>query len=178
MSATKQSAEPPPEPLVEVLVEDEGWAAVGLETLAERAARAALGELGLDPAGFEIALLAASDARIAALNADFRGMPQSTNVLSWPSTERGAMQEGAAPALPAPGRAGPESLGDIALARETCVREASEAGKRLGDHVTHLVVHATLHLLGYDHDRDGDATLMESLERKILARLGVADPYD
>jgi probable rRNA maturation factor len=182
MSAMKTPA-PPEQVLVEVILEDPRWEAVGgsgggLETLAERAARGALEFLGLEPAGFEIALLAASDARIAELNADFRGKPQPTNVLSWPAEERGPAVEGAAPMPPAPGEPGlPESLGDIALAWETCMREAQEAGKPLADHLTHLVVHATLHLLGYDHERDGDATLMEDLERKILARLGVADPY-
>jgi probable rRNA maturation factor len=179
MSATKP---PPPAeapPLVEVIAEDPRWEAAGLDALAERAACAVLERFGLTPAGFEIALLAGSDARIADLNADFRGKPRPTNVLSWPAEERGAAAEGGVPALPAPGRAGlPESLGDIALAWETCAREAAEAGKPLADHLTHLVVHATLHLLGYDHERDGDATLMEDLERKILARLGVADPYD
>ena len=161
-----------------MILEDPRWEAAGLEALAERAARAALTALGLDPAGFEIALLGASDARISELNADFRGKPQPTNVLSWPAAELGAAAEGATPAPPVPGRGMPESLGDIALAWETCCAEAAAAGKPLADHLTHLVLHGTLHLLGYDHQRDGDATLMEELERKILARLGVADPYE
>ncbi len=174
MSATKP---PPAEPLVEVILEDDRWQVAGIEALADRAARAVLAQLGLAPRGFEIALLAASDARVAALNADFRGKPRPTNVLSWPSAERAAAAEGGVPALPVPGGDLPESLGDIALAWETCAREAVEAGRPLADHLTHLVVHASLHLFGYDHARDGDATLMEDLERKILARLGVADPY-
>jgi probable rRNA maturation factor len=175
MNVTKQPADAP---LVEVILEDHRWEAAGLEELAERSARAALLTLGLDPAGFEIALLAGSDARIAELNADFRGKPQPTNVLSWPAAELGAAGDGGTPEPPEPGSGLPESLGDIALAWETCRREAEEAGKPLADHLIHLVVHGTLHLLGYDHQRDGDATLMEDLERKILARLGVADPYE
>ncbi|OIQ64542.1 endoribonuclease YbeY [mine drainage metagenome] len=71
----------------------------------------------------------------------------------------------------------PEELGDIAIAWETCNREADEQRKTLHNHVTHLIVHATLHLLGYDHIREGDATLMEKTETGILASLGVADPY-
>ena len=166
-------------PLVEVVIEDDRWEAVGLPALAERAGRAVLGRLGLPPGGFELALLAASDARIAGLNADFRGKPQPTNVLSWPAEELAAEAEGGAPSPPLAGTAeAPESLGDIALAWETCAREAAEAGRPLADHLTHLVVHGLLHLLGYDHLRDGDAAVMERLEIEILASLGVADPYE
>ena len=69
-------------------------------------------------------------------------------------------------------------LGDIALAWETCAAEAEEAGKPIADHVTHLIVHGFLHLLGYDHIREGDARLMETLEVRILASLGLSDPYE
>ncbi len=165
-------------PLVEVVIEDPRWHPLALDGLAEQAARAALAAAELAPEGFEIALLAASDARIAELNAAFRGRGGATNVLSWPAVERAAPSEGAPPTPPRPGRADdPESLGDIALAFETCAREAAEAGKPFDQHLLHLVVHGTLHLLGYDHQRDGDATLMESLETAALAELGVPDPY-
>ena len=157
--------------IVDTLIEDSRWKALELEALAERAAKATFRHLGLGK-GLELALLAANDARIATLNADFRGKPQPTNVLSWPSEERGAGAEGARPDPPED----PE-LGDIAIAWETCAREAEEAGKTMSDHVTHLIVHGTLHLLGYDHVRDGDATLMEGIETEILATLGVEDPY-
>lgn len=171
MSATKQ-------PLVEVVVEDPRWQALGIEALAERACRAALVGAGVAPEGFEIALLAATDARLAELNAAFRGKPQPTNVLSWPSEDLAPEVEGAAPAPPDPGTPDdPESLGDIALAYETCAREAADGGTPLADHVLHLIVHGTLHLLGHDHIRDGDATRMERLETAILAQLGVPDPY-
>ena len=166
----------PAERLVEVVVEDDRWAAVDLDRLAERAAQAVLARLGLAAAGFEIALLAASDARVAALNGDFRGRPVPTNVLSWPAADLGPP---AAPARPEPGPPGlPEALGDVALAFETCAREAEAAGKPLADHLTHLVVHATLHLLGYDHGCDAEATVMEGLEVAILAQLGLPDPYE
>lgn len=162
---------------VDVVIEDDRWEALGLAELANRAAAATLRHLGLPPEGFEIVLLGADDARIAALNADFRGKPQPTNVLSWPSAERGAAAEGAAPAAPAPGSSEPAALGDIALAWETCEAEARTGGKSLADHATHLVVHGILHLLGYDHVRDGDAALMERLEAEVLASLGIANPY-
>lgn len=161
--------------LTDVVIEDDRWRAAGLEGLAERAGRAALAHVGLDPEDWEISLLGCDDARIAALNSDFRDKPQPTNVLSWPSEERGATEPGARPDLPEPGP-DPE-LGDIAIAWETCAREAAEGGKSLTDHVTHLIVHAVLHLLGYDHIRDQDATLMESTEVEILGKLGVVDPY-
>ena len=156
--------------IVETIIEDERWAEAGLEPLAERACAAALDHLGID--GAEISLLACDDARIAALNADFRGKPVPTNVLSWPSEERGAEAPGGEP-LP------PEDLelGDIAIAFETCAREAAAADKPFADHVTHLLVHGTLHLLGYDHIEDKDAGLMEALEVEILGKLGIADPY-
>jgi probable rRNA maturation factor len=167
------------EPLVDTLIEDARWEAFGLAELAEAAARAALGGAGLAADGFEISLLGCSDARIAVLNADFRGKPQPTNVLSWPSEERGAERDGGVPDRPLPGEPGmPEELGDIAIAWETCEREAAEQGKPLRDHVTHLLVHGTLHLLGYDHIRAGDAALMEGAEVRILAGMGLANPYD
>jgi probable rRNA maturation factor len=164
--------------LVETVIEDARWEAFGLEALAERAGRAALAGLGLPVAGFAISVMGCDDARIATLNADFRGKPQPTNVLSWPSDERGAKIIGEAPDLPDAGDAeDPESLGDIAIAWETCAHEAEAQGKPMADHVTHLLVHGVLHLLGYDHNEEEDAALMEALEVQILASLGVSDPY-
>jgi len=167
------------EPLVDTLIEDPRWEALDIAALAERAAAQVLAHLGLEAAGFEIVLMACDDSRISALNAEFRGKPAATNVLSWPSEERAAVLEGDHPQPPEPGPAGmPESLGDIALAYETCAREAQEQGKPLSDHATHLIVHGVLHLLGYDHMRDKDAALMEALEVAILAKMGIPDPYE
>lgn len=164
--------------LVETMIEDARWEGFGLAVEAERAGRATLGALGLPAAGFAISLMGCDDARIAGLNADFRGKPQPTNVLSWPSEERGAEVVGEVPRLPEPGEADdPESLGDIAIAWETCTREAREQGKPFADHVAHLLVHGVLHLMGYDHVEEADAVLMEGLEVRILASLGVSDPY-
>lgn len=161
--------------MTEVLIEDDRWQTAGLADLAERAAASALVHEELDPGEWEISVLGCDDARIAALNAGFRDRASPTNVLSWPSEERGAQTPGARPAPPRPGD-GPE-LGDIAIAFDTCAREADAAGRSLTDHATHLLVHATLHLLGYDHARDPDATLMERTEAEILGKLGLADPY-
>lgn len=163
--------------LVDTLAEDPRWEALGLAGLAERAAGATLRHLRLDPGRYEISLLGCSDARISELNADFRGKPQPTNVLSWPSAERGPARPGARPRLPGPDPGGARELGDVAIAWETCAREAEAEGIDPADHATHLVVHATLHLLGFDHETDADAELMEGIEREVLAALGVADPY-
>lgn len=160
---------------VDAVIEDARWEACGLSALADRASGAALRHLGLDPGLWEIALLACDDARIAALNTDFRGKPGPTNVLSWPAEELSPADPGERPVPPDPAF-GPE-LGDIALAFDTCAREAAEAGLPFEDHVAHLIVHGTLHLLGYDHIRDEDADLMERIEAEILASMGIPNPY-
>lgn len=164
--------------LVDVMIEAEGWEESGLEGLAEIAASATLTHLGLDPEAFEISLLGCDDARISTLNAEFRGKLVPTNVLSWPSEDRASEQPGDVPDLPRPDGDGmPVELGDIAIAYETCAREATEAGRPMRHHVLHLLCHGVLHLLGYDHIDDKDADLMERTEVAILASLGVADPY-
>ena len=161
----------------DTLIEDVRWGRLDLPALADRASRAALVHLGLDPDLCEVTLLACDDARIADLNAEFRGKPTPTNVLSWPSEERSTNSDGAHPDLPVPDFTGTIALGDIAIAFDTCDREATAAGKPMTDHVTHLLVHGLLHLLGYDHERDRDATLMEGLETDILGSMGLDDPY-
>ena len=155
------------------MIEDKRWGDIA--ALARTATDAALERVGLEPSVFEISVLACNDARIAVLNEDFRGKPRPTNVLSWPSDERGAVTDGEMPLAPQPGI--DAELGDIAIAYETTQREATEAGKTFADHTLHLLVHGTLHLLGFDHERDRDATLMEGLETEILGKLGVCDPY-
>ncbi|MBV7408627.1 rRNA maturation RNase YbeY [Maritimibacter sp. DP1N21-5] len=155
--------------IVDLVIEDDRWAAFGLDVLAERACAAVLADRAFEG---EIALLACDDARIAELNGEFRQKGRPTNVLSWPSEERGAVDPGGAPFPPTE-----HELGDIAIAFDTCEREAAEQGKSMEDHVTHLLVHGTLHLLGYDHIDDKDASLMEGLEVEILGKLGIADPY-
>lgn len=161
---------------VDLVQEDARWD--GLEALAARACGAVMAQLGYD-AGWGVSLLACDDARIAGLNGEFRDKARATNVLSWPSTERGAEAPGEAPERAEPDFPGePLDLGDIAIAYETCQREAAEQGKEFDAHVTHLLVHGTLHLLGYDHINDKDAGLMEGLEVEILGNLGISNPYE
>ncbi len=161
--------------LTETLIEDDRWHKAALTEVSERAACMVLEHLGLDAALFEISVMGCDDARIAVLNGDFRGKAQSTNVLSWPSVNYVSEQAGDVPDLPESGIDG--ELGDIAIAYETCLREACDAGKPMEHHILHLMVHGVLHLLGYDHIRDPDATLMERIEVEILGKLGVDNPY-
>jgi probable rRNA maturation factor len=163
--------------ILDLNIEDARWEVLGLEALAEKAAGAVLLYLGIDEDEVELSVLGCSDARIAELNAEFRGKPVPTNVLSWPAEERGAEIEGDMPELPEADVFGAIELGDIAIAYETCAREAGAAGKTLEAHATHLLVHGILHLLGFDHERDRDATLMEGLETEILGKMSIEDPY-
>ncbi len=158
---------------LEILIEDARWTQAGLESLAQRACDAVLAALELSQ-DFEISLLGCDDARICELNGSFRDKPTPTNVLSWPSGERAAPNDGGTPVAP---DLGDPELGDIAIAYDTCAREADAQDKPLERHVTHLIAHGVLHLLGYDHERAQDAALMEGLETQILAKLGIPDPY-
>jgi len=133
--------------------------------LAREAITASLAECGLAlPAGAELCIHLADDAHVRELNARWRGLDKPTNVLSFPAFEASQL-----------GRA--RLLGDIVLAYETLAREAVDEDKPLADHYRHLVVHGFLHLIGFDHEVEADAERMEALETRVLARLGVADPY-
>jgi len=151
-----------PVPLIDVIVKDGAW-----DSSAEAAVRRALTEAavvsGSDFKDRMLAVLLTDDASIRRLNAQWRHIDKPTNVLSFPAASH---------------RQGPvTSLGDIAIAYETTAGEAAEEGKPFLDHLAHLAVHGFLHLLGHDHDTDAAAEKMEHLERVILARLGVPDPY-
>jgi len=162
---------------VEVMVEAAGWQGANLPALAPHALGAGLDWLVIPRAGVEIAVLGCDDARIAALNGRFRGRRCPTNVLSWPARALPARADGAPPPLPVPEAGAPLFLGDIAIAHETCAREARAQGLTVAAHAQHLLVHGLLHLLGHDHERAGDGALMEAREAAVLARMGLPDPY-
>lgn len=151
---------------------EQPWPERPWEALAGRAAAAAEAVAPeLASPRLSTSLLFTSDAEIHALNRDWRQRDKPTNVLSFPMLERDDLL-----ALDREGP--PELLGDIALAYETCTREAAEKGVPLEDHATHLIVHGLLHLAGYDHElSEQDAEDMEALETKALAICGIADPY-
>ncbi len=143
--------------------------------LAEAAARAAIAESAFPQLAdaarpVELSIVLTDDQQVRALNAEWRGKDRPTNVLSFPQAEPHDLDDAASP--------GPElMLGDIVLALETCIREAEEKAIPLTAHAAHLLVHGTLHLLGYDHAEDDSATDMEARETRALARLGLANPY-
>lgn len=162
--------------LIDVVIEDTRWEVCGLESLAKEAIENALSVVDIAPDVYEICILACNDDRISQLNAEFREKATPTNVLSWPTYEL-SKNEGEDPNLPPRPNGMDDSLGDIAISYDTCAREAAESDIEFADHVTHLIIHGCLHLLGYDHENDKDATLMEALEVKALARMGIKNPY-
>lgn len=147
---------------IDIAVEAESWHRIlGAELIAHRAAQAAFDDA--ETGEGEVSILLTNDAQIRELNRTYRGKDKPTNVLSFPSEDKT--------------ESGARFYGDIALAYETLNREAAEEGKRLDAHLSHLVVHGVLHLLGFDHDNERDAEAMEARETKIVTRLGFADPY-
>ena len=155
---------------VDIIVSREAgdWAE-DAEWLCERAALATLAVTYDEEEGpAELSVVLADDALVHRLNREYRGKDKPTNVLSFALTEA---EE------PDAGEDAPIMLGDVILAWETVAREAAEQGKTPSDHMTHLVVHGVLHLLGYDHETDDEAEEMEQLETQLLDTLGIADPY-
>jgi probable rRNA maturation factor len=156
-------------PLTEVLVVADCWLAEPeAEAVIMRAIEAAASMVEADTGEAELAVMLTDDSGIRTLNSNWRGIDKPTNVLSFPALQPPGGHE--------PDDA-PRMLGDIAIAYETTRREADEEQKPLSHHLSHLAVHGFLHLVGYDHEKDGEAEVMESLEREILATLGIPDPY-
>ena len=147
----------------------EDWQALSNRAVAAAIAVTPHAAMATIPAPVSLSIRFASDAEVQALNRDYRGKDKPTNVLSFPMMEADELN-----AL-----LGPETmLGDIILAHETCATEATEKGVPLPAHVTHLIVHGTLHLLGFDHIEATQGNIMEALEVKALASLGLGNPYD
>ena len=146
---------------IDVLVQSDLWKEPGkAKIVVRRAVRAAAA--ALSTSGAELAIVLSDDSAVRLLNRHWRGIDKATNVLSFPTEIRDGE---------------PPLIGDIVLAYETIAREARKEGKPFAHHLAHLAVHGFLHLNGYDHERDEDAEAMEELERKILRRLAIADPY-
>lgn len=149
---------------IDISAESEGWEKIpDLEACVRRAAEAAMLDGEAPPS--EISVVLSDDEHIRELNKHHRGMDKPTNVLSFPAAR-----------VKTPAGA-PRILGDIVIAYETVAREAAEESKTLQNHLSHLVVHGVLHLLGYDHEDEDEAEMMEARERQILAKLGIPDPY-
>ena len=156
--------------LVEADVSEEWDSRIGWAALADRCVRSAVAHsrhAGLAESDIEVSVKLTSDAEVRALNAAWRGKDRPTNVLSFPMVEEAML-----------GRPGEPLLGDIVLAHGVCAAEAKAREIPIDSHAAHLMVHGTLHLLGYDHETsEGDAEEMEEVERRALAAIGIADPY-
>ena len=163
--------------MLEIAIEADGeWdSSSGWDEIAWAAATAAIAEsafpqLGNGKRTVELSIRLGTDAEVHALNAEWRGKDKPTNVLSFPMMEAAELDEA--------GSSGPElMLGDIILAHGVCATEAEEKAIPLERHAAHLMVHGTLHLLGYDHMDEGSAADMEAREVRALSRMGIADPY-
>ena len=164
--------------MLEIALEaDEEWDSTrSWDLLVRRAAEAAIAEsafpqLAKSERPVEISVLLTGDEKVRELNGQYRGTDKSTNVLSFPMVDPEDLRDTTI--------AGPELLlGDIILARGVCEAEAADKGVSVEQHTTHLIVHGTLHLLGYDHHDDAEAADMESREVRALDRLGIANPYE
>lgn len=152
---------------IDLLVEGGDWAPEAeLETMVHEAVGAAMAETGaVAEKGTELSVVFSDDEHVRELNAQWRGKDKPTNVLSFPAFP------------PKRGAALPPLLGDIVLASQTVIREAALEGKEIRHHITHLLIHGFLHLLGYDHETGEEAEEMEAVERRALARLAIPDPY-
>jgi probable rRNA maturation factor len=164
--------------MLEIAIEaDEEWdSSRSWDLLVRRAAEAAIAEsafpqLATTQRPVEISVLLTGDDQVRELNAEYRGKRKPTNVLSFPMAEVDDLLKANV--------AGPELLlGDIIVAHGVCEAEAADKGLSVEQHATHLIVHGTLHLLGYDHQDDVDAADMEAREVRALSRLGIANPYE
>jgi probable rRNA maturation factor len=162
-------------PATEVLVVADCWdAEPDAETIVMRAIEAAASMVDADTNDAELAVMLTDDTGIRTLNNNWRGIDKPTNVLSFPALQPPGGHE---PQESEESCDAPRMLGDIAIAYQTTRREADEEQKPFAHHLSHLAVHGFLHLVGYDHEKDGEAEMMEGLEREILAQLGIPDPY-
>ncbi len=144
---------------IEIIIESEKWQEFhNLETIAKTIATKTLE--GFETNNPSINILFCDDEKIRELNRDFRGKDKPTNVLSFPQSDDSL------------------GLGDIAIAYETCATEAIEQNKTLNDHISHLLIHGILHLLGYDHETEEEAEEMERIEIEVLLQFGISNPYE
>lgn len=155
----------------EFVSEYSGWEIEKLNEIAEKVSEATNTKLRL-PKCASVAVLLCNNAKIQQLNKDFRASDKSTNILSWPNENLTAASSGQLPNL-----AINPQLGDLAMAYEVCFSESRVGQIPFSDHLAHLLLHGTLHLLGYDHMEDTDALIMEAIEIEVLAKMCISNPY-
>ena len=159
---------------VDLVIEDARWKTLNLLKIANSAFKETLSQLNLRSEIFICCILACSSKKIKGLNAQFRGKNNSTNVLSFPSKPEIYEVRSISKLEPT---IDPFELGDIAIAYEVCKKEADISKIDFEDHVYHLIIHAVLHLLGFDHEEEKNAAEMEKIEVQVLAKLGINNPY-
>ena len=160
---------------VEVLIEEEAWNVQGLRRISLEAFREVMLYFEYDQSEFEVSILGCDDKKIKALNEGFLLKDSATNVLSWPARERRPEIAGTPPTRL--DHTIDIFVGDIAISYETCWHEATKVGKNFALHVSHLLIHGMLHLMGFDHQNDADATVMEGIETEILGKMGMDVQY-
>lgn len=163
--------------MIEFINESKKWGEKKSVVIANQAVNSTLVHLNLDPDKFEIAILACDDEKIQELNSNFRGINKKTNILSWPEKDLSPKVSGTMPMKPEPINREPMFLGNLAISFEFVVKEAKKLNKDFYNHLYHLISHGTLHLLGFVHELELDAKIMENKEREILSKVGIVDPY-
>ena len=163
--------------MIEFINESKKWGKKKSVVIANQAVNSTLVHLNLDPDKFEIAILACDNEKIQELNSNFRGINKNTNILSWPEKDLSPKVSGTMPMKPEPINREPMFLGNLAISFEFIVKEAKKLNKDFYNHLYHLISHGTLHLLGFVHELELDAKIMENKEREILSKVGIVDPY-
>ena len=159
---------------VDIVIEDARWKSLDLTQIANQAFLETLFLLDLKPKSFACCVLACDNKKIKQLNNKFRGKNSPTNVLSFPASSENYEVKSTLTLTEA---YNPLELGDIAIAFEICKKEANESQVKFEHHVYHLIIHSVLHLLGFDHEEEKNASKMEKIEVQVLTKLGISNPY-
>ena len=164
-----------------ILLKDKRWAEVPLEKIAESALKLVIENFLENKIHFEVSILASNDTKIREFNKNFRGQKTITNIISWPEHELQPKQPGHFPEKLDKSKFDTEGtifLGNLAISYERCSTEAKEKNVNFEDHMLHLLLHGFLHLVGFDHQNDLDANVMENIEIKLLSGVGIKNPYE
>ena len=164
-----------------VMIDDKRWVGVPLEEIAKSALKLLVDNSLVKKSNFEVSILAGNDSEIKKLNKNFRGRNTSTNIISWPEYNLQPKHPGHSPKQFDKSTLASEEtifLGNLAISFERCSSEAEKKDISFADHLLHLLLHGYLHLLGFDHQNELDATLMEDIEIRLLSRIGIKNPYE
>ena len=166
---------------INIIFKDKRWMKIPLEEIAKGALKLIADRFAAKENNFEISILASNDNEIKELNKNFRGTDSITNIISWPEQESQSRQAGHLPIKMDKFKSDSEGiifLGNLAISFERCSTEAKEKNTYFEDHILHLLLHGCLHLIGFDHQNESDATLMENIEIRLLSGVGIKNPYE